>query len=300
MFDGLSARGGGPGRLRGSTTIVVVSERRYLAQAQPAGLVAALERRGGIAARLVDADGCALRMDDAPDWLAGADLVVVRGRSTATLTLAAHAEASGVPTVNACAATERVRDKAAMAIALTRAGVPCPSTLIGSPAALEAELGPDDFPLILKPVFGDNSEGLVLVDCHEHLRAVAWHDGVAIAQHFLPSDGLDLKLYVIGDRVFAVRKPSPFLTTRTQDEARSVPAPVTPALRELALRCGRLFGLELFGVDCIEGPDGPLVIEVNEFPNYTGVPGADDLLADHVLSLAAHATVAAAGARAVP
>ena len=60
--------------------------------------------------------------------------------------------------------------------------------------------------------------------------------------------------------------------------------PVTLALRELALRCGRVFGLELFGVDCIEGLGGPWVIEVNEFPNYTGVARADEQLAEHVLA----------------
>jgi glutathione synthase/RimK-type ligase-like ATP-grasp enzyme len=61
----------------------------------------------------------------------------------------------------------------------------------------------------------------------------------------------------------------------------------------LALRCGRLFGLELFGVDCVEGPGGPLVIEVNEFPNYTGVPRADELLADHVVACVAGTSVGA-------
>jgi glutathione synthase/RimK-type ligase-like ATP-grasp enzyme len=44
-----------------------------------------------------------------------------------------------------------------------------------------------------------------------------------------------------------------------------------------------LFGLELYGVDCIETPNGPVVIEVNDFPNYSGVPGSDQLLADHVI-----------------
>jgi ribosomal protein S6--L-glutamate ligase len=57
-------------------------------------------------------------------------------------------------------------------------------------------------------------------------------------------------------------------------------------MRELGLRCGELFGLELWGVDCVETPDGPVVIEVNEFPNYTAVPAADERLADHVLERA--------------
>jgi glutathione synthase/RimK-type ligase-like ATP-grasp enzyme len=36
-------------------------------------------------------------------------------------------------------------------------------------------------------------------------------------------------------------------------------------------------------VDCIETPGGLLVIEVNDFPNYTSVPDADKKLADYVV-----------------
>ena len=55
---------------------------------------------------------------------------------------------------------------------------------------------------------------------------------------------------------------------------------------DLARRCGKLFGLELYGVDCLQTDAGTVVIEVNEFPNYTGVPGADEKLADYVLACA--------------
>jgi ribosomal protein S6--L-glutamate ligase len=57
---------------------------------------------------------------------------------------------------------------------------------------------------------------------------------------------------------------------------------------ELAHSCGRLFGLELFGLDCIETHDGLRVIEVNEFPNYTLVPGANQKLAGYVVRRARH------------
>jgi ribosomal protein S6--L-glutamate ligase len=59
---------------------------------------------------------------------------------------------------------------------------------------------------------------------------------------------------------------------------------LTSSLRQLALDCAALFGLELFGVDCVVTGGGPVVIEVNDFPNYTGVPDADEALADHVLA----------------
>lgn len=232
--------------------------------------------------RVVDAEAETLRLSDRAGWLDGAGIVVIRGRSTATLAVASCAEAAGVPTLNTRAATEGVRNKAGMAAVLAEAGIPCPATVLGSPRTLADELPDDAYPVILKPVFGDNGRGLVAVSDPAELRAVSWPHDVALAQHYLPSDGRDLKLYVIGDRVFAVRKPSPFQPDCRRVEVDAEPIAVTPALRELAVRCGAPFGLELFGVDCIEMPEGPCVIEVNEFPNYSGVPDADDLLAEHV------------------
>lgn len=279
------------GRARSRAAVVVVAEQRYLRQAQPAGLVSALRRRG-VAVHVVEAEAHAVRVGDEARWLDDADLVVVRGRSTAALALAALAEAAGVPTVNSRAATERVRNKAELAVAVAVAGIPCPATVLGSPRRLADELGSDEYPIVLKPVFGDNGEGLRLIAGPNEMRRVAWPEAVALGQRFVPTDGWDLKLYAIGDRVFAVRKPAPFPPgAAARLPAGAVSVPVTLALRELALRCGRLFGLELFGVDCVEAAGGPLVIEVNEYPNYTGVAGADELLADRVMELAARAAV---------
>jgi glutathione synthase/RimK-type ligase-like ATP-grasp enzyme len=112
-----------------------------------------------------------------------------------------------------------------------------------------------------------------------------WTEPVALAQTYMPTDGYDLKLYGIGDEVWAVRKPSPF-NKRSEDdgaESKAGLVPLTPELQALGRRCGELFGLELYGVDCIETADGPLVIEINDFPNYTGVPEADERLADYVI-----------------
>lgn len=272
-------------------TVVVVVERRYLSHAQPAGLIRALRRRG-IEVRIVEADAGAVRVGEHGAWLDGADLVVVRGRSTAVLAFATWAEAAGVPTVNTRAATEAVRNKADLAIALAHDRIPSPPTLVGRPRELADVLADDEYPVVLKPVFGDNGEGLRLVHDAREMGRIAWPEPVALAQRYLPSDGMDLKLYVIGSRVFGIRKPSPFRPPgRVAEGGSADPRPITLAMRELALRCGRLFGLALFGVDCIEGEEGAVVIEINEFPNYTGVAEADDLLAEYVTKLVAQAAL---------
>jgi hypothetical protein len=45
----------------------------------------------------------------------------------------------------------------------------------------------------------------------------------------------------------------------------------------------RLSGLRFFGVDCLEVGGRLEVLEVNDFPNYSSVPNASELLAEHVL-----------------
>lgn len=268
----------------------ILSEGRYLAQAQPVGLRDAL-LAAGHQVRLIDADAQVHALGDS-SWLADLDVVVARGRSWSVLALLATAEAWGLATVNPRAAVAAVHNKAEMAVALTAAGILVPATLLGTPARLAAEVPGSGYPLIVKPIFGDNGRGLRVVGSRAELLQVVPSDALILAQRFLPSDGWDLKLYGIGAEIRAVRKRSP-LFGASREPAAAEPLPLTPALARLGRSCGTLFGLELFGVDCVETPRGPAVIEVNEFPNYSGVEGASELLAAYLAARAPRAGEAA-------
>jgi ribosomal protein S6--L-glutamate ligase len=280
-------RGPVPGRDRevagpAGARIAVVVERRYLGQDQPHGLAVALEERGHDVTA-VDPEAEAYRIGS-DRWLEGLDVVVGRGRSLALLCLLGWAERRGKPTINRRSAIAAVHNKVEMAVALTAASVPTPVTFLGTPETLAARVPEANYPLILKPSFGDNCRGLQVVESAAELARLVWPEPVVLAQRYLPSNGHDLKLYGIGDRVWAVRKPSPLWTHAPASPSEPEIVPVTPELWELCRGCGRLFGLDLYGVDCVETPDGPVVIEVNDFPNYTAVPDADGRLADYVLS----------------
>lgn len=263
--------------------IGVIAERRYLAQAQPGGMMAALEARGTEVVLIDPEGGC--YEPGSNGWLAGLDVVIARGRSWGVLCLLSWVEAQGVPVINSRAAVGAVHNKADMAVALASAGIPTPRTMLGSVAHIAQSISENEFPLILKPVFGDNCKGLRIVSSREELLALNWPEPFALAQAFIPGSEYDLKLYCIGSDVWAVHKPSLLYATNTE-QRQPVLLPATPALRALARRCGEVFGLELFGVDCINTPSGPVVIEVNEFPNYSAVPEAGDRLAEYVMSRA--------------
>jgi ribosomal protein S6--L-glutamate ligase len=245
-------------------------------------MVAALDAEGH-RVRMVDPEAEVVQLGEG-NQLEDLGLIVARGRSTALLYLLALAESRGVATLNCSASIAAVHNKARMAITLRASGITMPETFLGAVSQLAARVPRACYPLILKPVFGDNCRGLQVVRDREELARLPWPEPVALAQRLLPSDGYDLKLYGIGDEIWAVRKPCPIATELgVVGDVSSEPQVVdtTASLQALGRRCGRAFGLELYGVDCIETPSGPVVIEVNEFPNYTGVPDAGRKLAEY-------------------
>jgi ribosomal protein S6--L-glutamate ligase len=280
---------GGPGGPNGAVSpkIGVVVERRYLKQLMPGALIRALRGRG-VRCDVICPEGCQFHPETGvvrSDVGAAFDLneyaaVVSRNRNALGLAMLSYAENAGIPTINSASATNRVRNKADMSIALSRGGIQCAPTVLASDAAGLATLPPAYFPILLKPTYGDNGHGLHLVRHAGELQSIHWPDELVLAQQYLLNSGFDLKLYVCGRTVFAVRKPSPLNPDRT---APAQPVEVDGATVDLALRCGEIFGLQIYGVDAIETETGPLVIELNEFPNFTGVPNAGEYLAEHVL-----------------
>lgn len=269
-----------------SLHIGLLVENRYLAQSQPSGMRRSLEHRGHRVNAVDPQSVSYLMMNDG--WLQDFDLIVARGRSWGLLCLLAWAESRAMETINHKSAIAAVYNKADMSVELAAGGIPVPRTFFGSVEALAKQINLDSYPVILKPIFGDNCRGLVVIGSPDEMTNLEWPEQVALAQTYLSTDGYDLKLYGIGDQIWAVRKPSPF-NKRTEEDAAGSKAgliPITPELEELGRRCGKLFGLELYGVDCIETKEGTLVIEINDFPNYTGVPEADERLADYVISRA--------------
>ncbi len=228
---------------------------------------------------------------DAPEndpWLGlkTGDVVIARTRNPFALALLRAARRADVSICNPWEAIAAVRNKPRAAQVLADHGVPTPPTFLAdSPAALR-ELSVSCFPLLLKPHLGDNSSGILFVRHPAELDDLPWVDAMVLAQQFIDVRGIDLKLYVANDRVWAVRKPSP-LTARPRHWSSSAhnisengggssvqTIEVNPQLQDLASACRAAFQLELCGIDVLETSSGPLVVDVNDFPNYTGVAEA--------------------------
>jgi ribosomal protein S6--L-glutamate ligase len=213
------------------------------------------------------------------------------------LTLLDAAGAAGVPTVNDYRAIRLARDKAVAAVRARAAGIPFPRTWFASRSGLLDQIPADMYPLVVKPNNGSSLKDVHLVDSREELARLDIDDGSRmLAQPYLPNPGCDVKLYSTGDEVFATVKGSPLHPDAEVVEAQ---IPLTRELRELAHAVGRAFGLDIFGIDVIETPDGWVVLDVNDFPGFGMVPEAATRLARSVLRLTRRAAAERAGSGAL-
>jgi ribosomal protein S6--L-glutamate ligase len=256
--------------------VAVVAESHYQSGQQPAGLCSALER-AGYKPLILDPDA------SAGSAVEEIDLLVARGRSPSLLSLVARAEGRGVRTINRCSAIAAVRDKVAMSRTLAADGVKTPATQCGTLLEVAEAFHPSEYPLVVKPVFDDEAAGVQTVAHRDDLLKLTWPYPLVVAQRLVRGTGVELKLYVIGREVFAARTP-PAQAKHTS--AEHLPVPVSESLEELAIRCGRLFGLEIFGVTCVVNGAIPIVIGVNAFPEMPGLRGASEKLASFVVDRA--------------
>lgn len=198
------------------------------------------------------------------------------------LTILEAAEAVGIPTINNSRAIRLVRDKA-VAVAFAQArGLPMPATyFVGHPRAL-VRVPEEVYPVVVKPSNGTSMQDIHLVHRPEEMDQLALDEHAHyLAMHYVENTGYDIKLYVTGQEVHAIVKSSPLHGVVREDEI-----PVTPAMLKIARRVGQVFGLDLYGVDVLETPQGLMIVDINDFPSFYGVPRKVASVAEYILHAA--------------
>jgi ribosomal protein S6--L-glutamate ligase len=206
------------------------------------------------------------------------------------LSILEAAEAVGIPTVNRSHAIRLVRDKA-VAAALARAhGLPIPPTYFVAHPHLLKQIPREEYPLVVKPSNGSSTQGIYRINSPEDLVALEIaeaNNSFFLAQRYAENTGFDIKVYVTGREVYAaIAKKSPLHHAVTEEFI-----PLTPQLRKLALDIGKLFELDIYGIDVVETPQGLAVLDINDFPSFGGVPRAVVRIAEYILHAAKRAEV---------
>jgi ribosomal protein S6--L-glutamate ligase len=187
----------------------------------------------------------------------------------------ANLAAGGVKVINPPRAIEVAVDKYLATTRLAAAGLAVPRTIVCQTVeqAMEAfeRLGRD---AVLKPLFGSEGRGIVRLSdpviSMRTFKALAQIGSVFYLQEFVEHEGCDLRLLVIGDDVFGMKRCNPSdWRTNISRGAVGTPLKVTSELAELAHRSARAVGAPLAGVDLLPARDGRLLaIEVNAVPGW--------------------------------
>ncbi|WP_181010032.1 ATP-grasp domain-containing protein [Ornithinimicrobium sufpigmenti] len=205
------------------------------------------------------------------------DLVVHRGLSGADEDLLSTLDAMGAPLCNPWSGSTHLRDRAALHDALVRAGVPSPQGVVHATWA-EVLAEESRRRVVVKAVAGPGRGRGVLAS---PLPPDPRMDGPYLVEELIEHDGVDRKLYVAGEYISGLLKPSTLTRGHT---TAGTPFTVDSELDRLARRTLQHLDLHLAGVDVVIGPDGPVVVDVNAFPGYRGVAGAAPAVAAHLVA----------------
>jgi [lysine-biosynthesis-protein LysW]--L-2-aminoadipate ligase len=273
-------------------------------------LVEALQRRG-VEFEIIDDGQLLFNLAQQDERWRTYDAVLSRSVSQSRgLAVSYVLEHWGIPVHNSAQVTATCNDKMLTTLALLRAGVPVPATLLAfeqqtALAGIE-QLG---YPAVLKPVTGSWGRLLARVNDRDAAEAVLEHQETLggyqhhlhYIQEYIAKPQRDIRAFVVGDRtICAIYRSSAHWVTNTARGAVTSNCPVTPELNELCVRAAQAVGGGILAVDLFEDEQrGFLVHEINatmEFRNSitpTGVDIPQEIL-EYVCS---HARVAAEVAR---
>ncbi|MGH6925030.1 MAG: ATP-grasp domain-containing protein [Propylenella sp.] len=185
----------------------------------------------------------------------------------------------GVPVWNEAAAIEHCVDKATTTFLLATAGLPVPETwaVEGIEAATRiVEREAAQTPLVLKPLFGSQGRGLVLVREASDLPPPDALGDVYYLQRFVGGTGPDYRDYrvfvIAGEPVAAMIRRGENWITNVKRGGKPLATPLDRELAGLAASAAAAVGASFCGIDILRSPDGtPHILEVNSMPAWSGL-----------------------------
>lgn len=214
---------------------------------------------------------------------------------TRRISMIEHMEYAGIRVVNPCYAFRRARDKYATQYVLATAGLSVPVTYTTESMADAYKASEIYGEFIYKPILSSMGKGsLRFTDPDLAYNAYKMLDRFSqplILQKYVPNPGRDIRVFVIGDRVVGSAykyKPEGKWKTNVAQGGTMVDEKVPEDILELGVKATKAMGLDYSGVDVIEGPDGPVVLEVNASPGWQALNKAVDIkIAEEIVKYSA-------------
>jgi ribosomal protein S6--L-glutamate ligase len=213
---------------------------------------------------------------------------------TRRISLLEHMEVSGIRVVNACYAFRRARDKYATQYVLWGAGLPVPSTFTTESIADAYKVSERYGEFIYKPILSSMGKGAMkFIDPDLAFNAYKMLDRFSqpfILQKYVQNPGRDIRVFVIGGVVtgsaYKYRAQGKW-KTNVAPGGTMVDEKVPDEILELGIKATEAMRLDYSGVDIMESPDGPVILEVNGSPGWQALNLAANIrIADEIVRYA--------------
>ncbi len=172
-----------------------------------------------------------------------------------------------------------VHNKLLTHLALQQYGIPMPRTYVSPTVeASKLLLKKVNYPIVMKFPEGTQGKGVMFADsissASSMLDALGALKQPFIIQEYVETGSSDIRALVVGDKVVAAMKRK----ARTEEKRANLhaggvgePIQLSREAIKVALDTSQALGAEICGVDILEGPLGPLVIEANISPGLQGL-----------------------------
>lgn len=110
-------------------------------------------------------------------------------------------------------------------------------------------------------------------------------------QNFIKCDGFDRKVYVVGDKIYGIKRENPiYIFLREKPETIDVeslerePFDLSEEIKQLARLLSNKLNLDIFGFDLVKPTDrqGYYLIDLNDFPGFKGIENIDHIIANYI------------------
>ena len=280
-----------PRRPRAKKTVVILSRKRSLYSTRR--MVEEIKRRGHrplvldtLRCTMVLAPGQPRMLYRGVD-VKGVDVVIPRIGASITgygLAVVKHFEMMGVPVLNDAQAISQSRDKLRALQVLCRGGLDVPRTVMAHDRSnvhkLVKEVG--GLPIIIKLLRGTQGVGVMIAHTLQEVQTILntfWDLGqeVVLQEFVVESKGRDVRALVVGSRVVGAmrrRAKKGEFRSNIHRGGEGTPIELPPSYIEVAVKAAHLLGLEIAGVDMLEGHAGPRLMELNSSPGFEGLERA--------------------------
>lgn len=214
----------------------------------------------------------------------------------------AFIESKEIPVVNPFNVALTCGNKLLTTLALERAGVPTPRTLLAfSRDAAVEEIERLGYPAILKPVTGswgrmvtrlkDREMAETILEMRDQMNGL--FSQIYYLQEHITRPPRDIRTIAIEGRIVAAiyrTAPAGEWRTNLARGARPSLCPVTPELEERVAKASQAMGGGVLGVDAMESPTGIVVHEVNNTVEFRGASSVSSVdiateILDHVVKV---------------